>query len=333
MNRVGRWSAPALLALAGAAGSLSAAPASVVTRGLLLDACRVGHAVVAVGERGNIVRTDDSGRSWEVLHTPSAATLTGVTFTDLQHGWAVGHLGTILATRDGGTTWSLQGETLGPDVSLLDVTTFDNRHVLAVGAYGAAFHSYDGGRTWHPVRLLEEDLHLNHLHVHSFEVFFAAGEAGTLRRIRDVRTPSEAVEVGYEGSFNGMIALPRALLVYGLRGHVYRSADEGRTWQPATGLDPVLLSAGVRLASGTVLVAGQARHFFISHDEGLTFRRWQTPLTWAVSALVEAPDGTVLAFGEGGVARLDPPPAPPADPATARPAEAEPTPDRPPSPP
>ncbi len=331
MNWLGRWSAHALLALAGAAGTLSAAPASVVTRGLLLDACRVGHAVVAVGERGNIVRSDDSGRSWEVLHTPSAATLTAVTFTDLQHGWAVGHLGTILATRDGGTTWSLQGETLGPDVSLLDVTTFDNRHVLAVGAYGAAFHSYDGGRTWNPVRLLEEELHLNHLHVHSFEVFFAAGEAGTLRRIRDVRTPSEAVDVGYEGSFNGMIALPDALLVYGLRGHVYRSVDEGVTWQPAAGIDPVLLSAGVRLTSGTVVVGGQARHFYISHDDGQTFQRWETPLIWVVSALVEAPDGFVLAFGEGGVARLEPPPPPPPADKADGPAETVATPDRPPS--
>ena len=76
--------------------------------GLLLDAADAGSRVVAVGERGYIVYSDDGGATWSQAEVPVSQTLTAVHFASDQIGWAVGHEGIILNTRDGGASWSLQ---------------------------------------------------------------------------------------------------------------------------------------------------------------------------------------------------------------------------------
>ncbi|MCA1733570.1 MAG: hypothetical protein LC732_08200, partial [Acidobacteria bacterium] len=66
-------------------------PARLASRGLMLDATRAGDAIVAVGERGLILISEDRGQTWTQVRVPTRATLTGVWFHDRQRGWAVGH--------------------------------------------------------------------------------------------------------------------------------------------------------------------------------------------------------------------------------------------------
>jgi len=74
----------------------------------LTDITRVGDKLVAVGERGLIIRSADGGASWEQSSSPVSVTLTAVHFPSSEKGWAVGHAGTILHSGDGGATWTLQ---------------------------------------------------------------------------------------------------------------------------------------------------------------------------------------------------------------------------------
>src|SRR5882672_2395982 len=77
--------------------------ADVAPRMLLLDAATVGSDVIAVGERGTILTSNDAAKSWHRATVSATATLTAVTFADnARHGWAVGHDALILATTDGG---------------------------------------------------------------------------------------------------------------------------------------------------------------------------------------------------------------------------------------
>ncbi|WP_460940053.1 WD40/YVTN/BNR-like repeat-containing protein, partial [Pandoraea terrae] len=79
------------------------------THMMLLDATRAGSRIVAVGEHGVILLSDDDGRTWrQARQVPVSATLSAVTFTDPKHGWVVGQWGVILATGDGGETWEKQ---------------------------------------------------------------------------------------------------------------------------------------------------------------------------------------------------------------------------------
>src|SRR5690606_25126562 len=73
---------------------------------LYVDAARAGDRIVAVGDRGSIVWSDDDGRTWTMAVTPDEVLLTAVCFADENRGWAVGHDAVVLATTDGGKSWS-----------------------------------------------------------------------------------------------------------------------------------------------------------------------------------------------------------------------------------
>jgi photosystem II stability/assembly factor-like uncharacterized protein len=69
----------------------------------------VGSHYWVVGRPGSVaLHSADRGETWEVVRTGQPLPLDGIFFTDEQHGWAVGELGTIVATTDGGKTWQVQ---------------------------------------------------------------------------------------------------------------------------------------------------------------------------------------------------------------------------------
>jgi photosystem II stability/assembly factor-like uncharacterized protein len=315
LKRLGHLALWAGLAIQLEAASVPAARSyqpPVAARGLLLDAAVVSNAIIAVGEHGTILRSIDSGRTWEKVATPALSTLTCIVFADARNGWASGHDGVVLHTKDAGENWTVQYEAESKDVVLLDLATLDPKRLFAVGAFGLFWSSVDGGRTWTPRELLEEDLHLNRITVGDNNALYIACERGALLRLNDLGRGVTLLPSPYEGSFNGILPLGKGtLLAYGLRGHIFRSVDEGATWNLVPLPEPTLLSTAIRLRSGTVVVAGQARAFWISVDNGVTFSRWPTALTTAVAELLEMPDGAVLAIGEAGATRLDAPPAPP----------------------
>jgi photosystem II stability/assembly factor-like uncharacterized protein len=69
----------------------------------------VGSHCWVVGRPGSAaLHSADGGRTWTTVRTGQQLPLHGIYFTDEQHGWAVGELGTITATSDGGKTWQIQ---------------------------------------------------------------------------------------------------------------------------------------------------------------------------------------------------------------------------------
>src|SRR5674476_29040 len=121
-----------------APATTSAAPvvafkASHATKAPLLGIARAGTRLVAVGDYGVVILSDDDGATWrQATSTATRHTLTAVTFTDERHGWAVGHGGTVLASNDGGETWT--PAYAGPgDAALLSVWFDSAGHGLVVG--------------------------------------------------------------------------------------------------------------------------------------------------------------------------------------------------------
>jgi photosystem II stability/assembly factor-like uncharacterized protein len=280
----------------------------LATRTLLLDAQAFGRTVVAVGAGGHILRSTDGGRTWQLARSPTLATLTGVHFPDERHGWAVGHDAVILHTEDGGLTWTKQYQ--GPDlqVSFLDVCFLDAQTGFVAGAYGQFLATRDGGRTWTQRPIIAEDYFLNRLSLGPNGTLFLAGERGTLLRSVDRGVTWVPIRTPYDGSFYGILPLrPKTLLAHGLRGSLYRSEDDGDTWQVVPNEQRVLFATAVRLRSGVIVVAGQARSFAVSRDEGRSFAPWSPGLTTGVAELIEASDGTLLAFGEQGITHLPAP--------------------------
>jgi photosystem II stability/assembly factor-like uncharacterized protein len=81
-------------------------------RALLLDICTAGDRIVAAGEHGIILYSEDDGKNWQQASVPTRQMLTGIHFADARYGWAVGHDGLILFSDDGGVTWRIQRDGL-----------------------------------------------------------------------------------------------------------------------------------------------------------------------------------------------------------------------------
>lgn len=267
---------------------------SMAAQSVMLSVARAGHRLVAVGERGFIIVSDDNGASWSQVGSPVSVTLVKVRFIDDVEGWAVGHGGVVLHTRDGGHSWNKQldgvqaagielqeakqvdggGEKKeerlaqaqqlvddGPDKPLLDLIFLDAKNGLVVGAYGLAFVTHDGGLSWQSIRSRVDNP--NGLHLYSIERvggdLFIAGEQGTLLRSSDEGKTFAPLTSPYEGTTFGLQATKSgSILAFGLRGKAFESKDRGDTWQPLDTLQPVTLTSGLRLADGSVLLTDES---------------------------------------------------------------------------
>lgn len=281
------------------------------SKGLMIDVVHAGKRLVAVGDRGHILYSDDLGSTWTQAKVPTRQLLTAVFFVDDKQGWAVGHDAQILASTDGGATWAQQYQDLKREAPLLDVWFKDTSHGLAVGAYGALIETNDGGKTWEDVsdRLDNEDqYHLNAIAHIKDAGLFIVGEQGSMFRSRDDGQTWEKLEGPYEGSLFGVIgtAQPQTLLVYGLRGNLYRSVDFGSTWEQvelnaARGALEFGLSGATLLDDGAIVVVGNGGSVVVSHDDGMTFSVFNRPDRISLSSVTAAGNGNLILAGQGGV--------------------------------
>ena len=87
---------------------------------------------------------------------------------------------------------------------------------------------------------------------------YVAAEGGQLYRSDDRGASWRALPSPYEGSFFGLLPIRgEGLLAFGLRGHLYKSADAGETFRLTQQDDRKGLSAVLPGTAGTVIVAGE----------------------------------------------------------------------------
>lgn len=324
---------PCLVALAGAAQAQAAPPAVLATPALkspkalgaaMLAVARAGPRLVAAGERGTVLWSDDGGAAWQQATVPVQTTLTALRFLDARHGWATGHLGVLLKTDDGGQRWVKQLDGMsagallgaaapaqhwvedGPDKPFFDVDFADARRGFAVGAYNLAVSTVDGGLSWQALstRLPNpKRLHLYAVRAVGSAVFIA-GEQGLLLKSSDGGASFTALPSPYKGSFFGLLASHSgSLIAYGLRGNAYRSADQGQSWSPVQTGTAASIVGGVQLDDGGLALLGQTGELLISRDDGLSFKKTPPAEPLPAAGLAAAGDGQLVLAGLRGLRR------------------------------
>lgn len=226
-----------------------------------LALARVGTRVVAVGERGVVLVSDDRGATWQQAKVPVSVTLTAVRFVSAKEGWASGHGAVVLHTADGGQTWSrqvdgrqfaaqaatlLQATPDGAaaanmkvlaepiaDKPLLDLAFTDALNGFAVGAYGLFVRTHDGGKSWQLASAMlpnPKSLHLNAIVVRGRFVLIA-GEAGSVFASTDGGDSFQLVTTPYRGSFfTAALGADGSIALAGLRGNLVLGTPDAQSW-------------------------------------------------------------------------------------------------------
>ena len=311
-----------------------------VTHLAQLGVAHAGNRLVAVGERGSILLSDDRAKTWRQAASPVSVTLTAVAFADDKYGWAVGHSGVVLATVDGGLHWTKQlegsraaqielagansagtgdGEQAarrqsnaerlvmdGPDKPFFDVHFFDRKTGVIVGAYGLAFITHDGGANWESLSARIADQrgrHLYAIHAQGARIFIA-GEQGALFRSDDEGASFRPLNTPSNATFFGLVGGPAGELVaFGLRGNAWRSDDCGASWSRLS-FAPISLTAGSRLTDGSFLLLDESGRLMHSRDGARTFHPLAVPRFAPSSAIVQVTNSAVVIAGIAGVSRI-----------------------------
>lgn len=193
---------------------------ALATKTLLNGLAAAGQRLVAVGQRGHIVYSDDNGQSWKQGKVPVASDLVAVSFPSAQRGWAVGHDGVVLHTADGGTTWTrqLDGRSAGQRL-----WTY-YKDLAEKGLLGGLLGSADES-----ARLLAE-----------------------VEKVAGQGADNPFLDVWFADEQNGFIV--------GAFNLIFRTADGGKTWEPwfHRSDNPTRLHLyAVRGIGGAVYVAGE----------------------------------------------------------------------------
>lgn len=303
----------------------------------LLATARAGERIVAVGLRGHIVYSDDGGSTWRQAVVPVSVDLVGVSFPSAKVGWAVGHEGVVLKTDDGGATWGKQlAGAQAAEIALrhykrrsaptpeesralaqveaqsfrggaqpfLDVLFETEISGFVVGAFNTIFRTDDGGLSWVP--WMDRTSNPQELHFYCIRGrqgrVLVAGEQGKVWRLHAESKRFVPVPAPYMGTFFGLVVGdPGHVLVFGMRGTVFRSADEGSTWHKVETRTGAGITGGATLPDGRIALVDQGGNLHLSPDGGKTFlaTRLNPPVPYY--SVTAASKGNLVLAGAAGV--------------------------------
>ncbi|MFD2644589.1 WD40/YVTN/BNR-like repeat-containing protein [Pseudomonas japonica] len=309
---------------------------------LFTGLAEAGSRLVAVGQRGHILFSDDAGLHWRQARVPVSSDLTSVHFPNPSQGWAVGHDGVVLYSSDAGETWTRQfdgrqvGQRMleryqpfaaahpedqvlvalvndavrmkeeGADKPFLDLWFENERTGYIVGAFNLIFRTDDGGRSWIPWGDRVDNP--NALNLYAIrrvgEDLFVAGEQGLLLKLDPVAGRFVQVSTPYGGTYFGVTGKPGAILVFGLRGNVYRSVDGGVSWSKVEfGLQQSITASTVA-ADGRIFLFSQAGDALVSADDGKSFQPLPNKVLTPVAAALASDSGALVVAGPRGLRQL-----------------------------
>ncbi|MES2262225.1 MAG: YCF48-related protein [Pseudomonadota bacterium] len=240
-------------------------------KSLLVALAASDNRLVAAGERGIVLYSDNGGAKWQQAQVPVSVNLAALHFSGAR-GWAVGHDGVVLHSADGGKSWSkqLDGNALNAMLidtaskaveraqARLDAAPNDEIARAALTAASNALEDSKAGAKFGPSRPL-------------LSVWF--------------RDQSEGYAVG---AF----------------GQAIRTTDGGDHWQDMAG--GIANPDGLHLnyvgpgANGAVLAAGEGGKIYRSTNGGAGWQTLATGYTGQLYGVVDTGGDSLLAYGFGG---------------------------------
>ncbi|WP_404361699.1 WD40/YVTN/BNR-like repeat-containing protein [Marinobacter sp.] len=247
----------------------------LATEYLLNDVAEAGERMVAVGERGHIIYSDDDGRTWTQAEVPVSVTLTAVDFANETHGWAVGHSGAVLHSSDAGETWTLQ--MTGIRAMELSIEAKEKQVEVMEEEIAEAPEEEKGDLEW-----ALDDL------LFTIENMQSDMEIGPVNPL---------LGVWFENEDRGFVT--------GAYGMILRTTDGGESWKDMSGevLNPrgYHLNAITQVTGGGLVIVGEAGFIQVSTDRGDTWETRESPYTGSFFGVIGTGKvNEIMAFGLRG---------------------------------
>ncbi|MFD2229023.1 WD40/YVTN/BNR-like repeat-containing protein [Alkalimarinus sediminis] len=289
----------------------------IAHQSLLLDVVAAGNRLVAVGERGHIIYSDDQGSTWTQASVPVSVTLTAVHFPTDTQGWAVGHGGIILHSTDSGTTWAKQFDGNLANQQVIDQAEervakieqelesapedqqADIEFQLEEAQFGLEDAQFDAETG--PSKPLLDVWFANELKgfaVGAYGFFFATDDGG--KNWYNVSSRIDNQDRFHLNAISEVVG--GSLFVVGEAGNIFRSNDIGDTWERVDSpYEGSFFGVNGTGNVNEVLVFGLRGNLYRSIDLGASWTRINTGNEATLIAAGQGDDGIVTVVGNSGI--------------------------------
>ena len=258
----------------------------------------------AVGNNGTILKTTDTGVTWESLNTGVTVNLKGIYQPASNQFWAAGDAGTVIVTSDAGSTWMLRSPPTTTNLS--DIFARGSGTAYVIGETGTCFFSTDWGMNWES-RLVptSEDLNAGigptsgtSLHA------LVGGNNGVIYKTIDAGVNWDTISSGTTNNIYGFgFGANGRVFAVGAGGTLLMSTSAGNTWQaiqvPTSEDLHSLSSSGQN--SNWLVVCGSNGTVIKSTNAGDTWYLQSTPTTETLSSALAATNSIHFAVGNNGI--------------------------------
>jgi photosystem II stability/assembly factor-like uncharacterized protein len=270
----------------------------LAARSVLTDVTTAGTRMVAVGERGIILLSDDNGATWRQVMVPVSVTLTAVQFVTPKTGWVTGHCGVVLKSEDGGITWNKQLD--GKMVADIVLKSAQKQAVKTQAACIPGKEKELKEKLAYADRLLADgpdkpflDLYFenetNGFIIGAYNLIFRTNDGG------NTWAPwMEHVENQMELHLYDIQAIGDDLYIAGEQGLLLRSSDGGEAFKALPSPYDGTFFGCVSPGENRVLVFGLQGNAFLSIDRGMSWQKVDTGVSFSVSTGMKATDGRLI---------------------------------------
>jgi len=294
-------------------------PNEMAMRAVYLDLTLAGNRLVAVGEYGVILYSDNGGTTWQQADVPTSVTLTSVHFPTAQKGWAVGHDGVVLNSTDAGQSWHIQLSGLDINKKALDqIEKKVEELTLKLDSADEAESKILGNRLENmellisDMRVPVEDKSPTSLMDVLFldeQKGFAVGAFGMIIQTTDggenwspiVDKMDNIYGLHYYGIECLRVDNQNVLFLVGEKGLLMRSTDGAETWHKLESpYDGTFFGVAGSMGEKKIVVFGLGGKAFLSDDLGEKWRCIQSDSQLALSGAAQLLDGDLMLISSNG---------------------------------
>ncbi len=239
---------------------------------------------IAVGSSGAIIKTTDSGNTWELKTSGTTRQLNSIVYANnTLH--VVGASGIYLSSTDEGETWVSKTLTTNNSNTLYVIKEAEG-YLYATGN-GRIIKSTDNGTTWEQIRYGSTTTPLmRSICFVSKNYGYVVGNGAVILRTVDGGLTFDSLKVGTKDFYSVDFADSLNGVAVGWSGSMYKTTDAGQSWEPIEFSTTNNLYNVKFFNSMNGIITGGNGTILVTHSGGLT---------WEDNSLTEDP--TSLLWG------------------------------------
>ncbi|MCX6149762.1 MAG: YCF48-related protein [Ignavibacteriales bacterium] len=250
------------------------------------------------GNNGTVLKTKDSGSTWNKIILPYRFNFTDVCFTKEGFGFMIGDSSIILKSTDNGETWNKVN--LSEGSSLIRIKFIDDKNGFILGNKGFLMKTSDGGNQWRSIITKSQNI-LFDLAFYNKKSGFIVGWNGEVLKTTDLgETWSNQNSIG--SNYLKAITFLNAKdgFVIGSSGNLFVTVDSGDEWNKIeTTFTDALFDLTFVGKLNCYIVGAKGRVLF-SQDGGKNWNSDAVKSYTTLKRIISTSNGNIFAVGVNG---------------------------------